>query len=329
MKTIRWGMIGCGDVTEVKSGPGFYQSERSALLGVSNRTLDKAHSYARRHGVPRVYPEVSSLLADREIDAVYIAVPPVDHKALTLQAAAAGKHIYVEKPMGINHAECQEMIAACAHSGVRLYVAFYRRAMPRFIQVKKWIDEDAIGAVCAVSVLQRQKPALEELSPDTLPWRVRGEISGGGKFLDMGAHVLDALIWWFGPITEVHGVAGNRRGLYPVEDTVSACWRHASGVSGAGSWCYVCDDEADRIIITGTRGRIEFGFFSDAPLNLHREGSAEEVHIPNPPHVQQPLIQSVVDELCGIRASLCDIHAAAMVSAVTDRILGKSSVFPA
>jgi predicted dehydrogenase len=321
MKTIRWGMIGCGEVTEVKSGPGFYRSDRSTLLGVTNRTLDKAHSYARRHGVPRVYPDVSGMLADPEIDAVYIAVPPAAHRALTLRAAAAGKHVYVEKPMAMNHAECQEMMAACAHSGVRLYVAFYRRAMPRFVKVKEWIDENALGAVCSVSVMHRQKPAPEELSPDTLPWRVRGEISGGGKFVDMGAHVLDALIWWFGPVTEVHGVAGNRRGLYAVEDTVTACWRHAGGVSGAGSWCYAGDDEADRIIIAGTRGRIEFPFFSDAPLRIHREEGAEEVHIPNPAHAQQPLIQSVVDELCGLRASPCDVHAAAMVSAVMDAIL--------
>jgi predicted dehydrogenase len=329
MKTVRWGMIGCGEVTEVKSGPGFYQSGRSALLGVTNRTLDKAHSYARRHGVPRVYPDVAGMLADREIDAVYIAVPPADHRALALQAMAAGKHVYVEKPMAMNFAECREMMDACERSGARLFVAFYRRAMPRFIKVKEWLDENAIGMVCAVSVLHRQKPAPEEFSPDTLPWRVRGEISGGGKFVDMGAHVLDALIWWFGPITDVYGVAGNRGGLYSVEDTVSACWRHADGVSGAGSWCYAGDGEVDRIVIAGTKGRIEFPFFSDAPLCIYRERKFEAVHLPNPAHVQQPLIQSVVDELCGLGASPCDLHAAAMVSAVMDVILGKAPALPA
>jgi predicted dehydrogenase len=321
MKTIRWGMIGCGDVTEVKSGPGFYKAEHSTLLGVTNRTLSKAQSYARRHGVPRVYPDAAALLADPEIDAVYIATPPSEHKALTLQAAAAGKHVYVEKPMGMNHAECLEMIAACEKAGVRLFVAFYRRAMPRFLKVKEWIEQGAIGDVCTVSVLQRQKPAPEELSPATLPWRVRGEISGGGKVLDMGVHVLDILVSWFGPITQAHGVTSNRGGLYAVEDTVTASWRHGE-VLGVGNWCYVGSDDEDRVEITGTGGRIEFNFFADSPLRIYRGADMEEVRIPNPPHVHQPLIQSVVDELNGIRPSLCDTQAAAMISAITDAILG-------
>ena len=147
MNTIRWGMIGCGDVTEVKSGPGFYKADHSTLLAVTNRTLDKAYDYAQRHGVARVYPDATALLADPEIDAVYIATPPAGHKALTLQAAAAGKHVYVEKPMALNHAECEEMIAACKRAGVRRYVAFYRRAMPRFLKVKDWIEQGAIGGV--------------------------------------------------------------------------------------------------------------------------------------------------------------------------------------
>ncbi|MDR1935327.1 MAG: Gfo/Idh/MocA family oxidoreductase [Candidatus Accumulibacter sp.] len=326
MKTIRWGMIGCGDVTEVKSGPGFYKSEHSTLLGVTNRTLSKAHSYARRHGVPRVYPDAAALLADRDIDAVYISTPPNGHKALTLQAAAAGKHVYVEKPMAMNHAESQEMIAACQHAGVRLYVAFYRRAMPRFLKVKALLEQGVIGAVCGVGVLQRQKPAPEEFSRETLPWRVRGEISGGGKFLDMGVHVLDTLVSWFGPITEVHGMAGNRGGLYAVEDTVSASWRHAGGVLGAGNWCYVGRDDEDRIEITGTRGRIEFVFFDDSPLRIHLDGKVEEIDIPNPPHVQQALIQGIVNDLNGICPSPCDTNAAAMISAVMDTILGKSGI---
>ncbi len=321
MKTIRWGMIGCGDVTEVKSGPGFYKAAHSTLLGVTNRTLAKAESYAQRHGVAKVYADAATLLADPEIDAVYIATPPAEHKALTLLAAAAGKHVYVEKPMAMNHAECEEMIAACQAAGVQLYVAFYRRAMPRFLQIKDWIDQGAIGTVCTVSILQRQKPTPEELSPDTLPWRLKPDVAGGGKFLDLGVHVLDILSFWFGPITDVGGQASNRGGLYEVEDTVTANWRHASGVSGIGNWCYVGHDEADRVEITGTQGRIEFEFFADTPLRLVTAAGVQEMTIPNPAHVQQPFIQSIVDDLNGLRACPGDTLIAAQVSAVTDSIL--------
>ncbi len=321
MQTIRWGMIGCGDVTEVKSGPGLYKAAHSALLGVTNRTLAKAKSYALRHGVSRVYPDVAALLADPEIDAVYIATPPAEHKALALQAAAAGKHVYVEKPMAMNYGECKEIIAACQAAGVRLYVAFYRRGMPRFRQVKDWIDQGAIGTVCTVSILQRQKPAPEELSPVTLPWRLQAEVAGGGKFLDMGVHVLDMLAFWFGPSGEVQGQAGNCGGLYDVEDTVTATWRHANGVHGVGNWCYVGHDDADRVEITGTHGRIEFEFFAESPLRLVTAAGVKETHIPNPTHVQQPFIQSIVDDLNGISWCPGDAQAAAQTSAVADRIL--------
>lgn len=321
MKTIHWGMIGCGDVTEVKSGPGLYKAAHSTLLGVTNRTLAKAESYALRHGVSIVYPDVAALLADPGIDAVYIATPPAEHRALTLQAAAAGKHVYVEKPMGMNHDECKEMIAACQVAGVRLYVAFYRRAMPRFLQVKNWIDQGAIGTLCTVSILQRQQPAPEERSPATLPWRLRADVAGGGKFLDMGVHVLDMLAFWFGPIGEVRGQAGNRGGLYEVEDTVTATWRHANGVTGVGNWCYVGHDDADRVEITGTHGRIEFEFFADSPLRLITLAGVQEIRIANPAHVQQPFIQSIVDDLNGISVCPGDTQSAAHTSAVADKIL--------
>lgn len=321
MKTIRWGMIGCGDVTEVKSGPGLYKAANSTLLGVTNRTLAKAQSYAERHHVPRIYPDVAALLADPEIDAVYIATPPADHKALTLQAAAAGKHVYVEKPMALSEAECEQMIAACQAAGVRLFVAYYRRAMPRFLQVKQWLEQGAIGAICSVNVSQRQRPAPEELSRDTLPWRLRAEVAGGGKFLDVGVHQLDLLDFLFGPIVDVHGEAVNRAGHYEVEDTISACWRHASGVTGSGNWCYVSHDNADHVEITGTQGRIEFEFFAESPLRLVTADGMQEIALPNPPHVQQPLIQTIVDDLNGQGACPASAEAALRTTAAVDRIL--------
>ena len=321
MKIIRWGMIGCGDVTEVKSGPGLYKAANSTPLAVTNRTLAKAQSYAERHSVPRVYPDVAALLADPEIDAVYIATPPADHKALTLQAAAAGKHVYVEKPMALSEGECSEMIAACQAAGVRLFVAYYRRAMPRFLQVKQWLEQGAIGAICSVSVWQRQQPAPEELSRDTLPWRLRAEVAGGGKFLDVGVHQLDLLDFLFGPIVDVHGEAVNRAGHYEVEDTVTASWRHVSGVTGSGNWCYVGHDNADRVEITGTQGRIEFEFFAESPLRLVTADGVQEIALPNPQHVQQPLIQTIVDDLNGQGVCPANAEAALRTTAVVDRIL--------
>ena len=323
MKTIRWGMIGCGSVTEVKSGPGFYKAAGSSLAAVCSRRPEAARGFAQRHGVSVVWDTSEQLVADPNLDAVYIATPPDSHKALALLAAQAGKHVYVEKPMALCFSECAEIVEACAKHGVRLYVAFYRRAMPRFLKVKEWIDSGRIGQVRCVRVVQHLAPAAEELSPDTLPWRLKPEVAGGGKFLDMGVHVLDMLDSWFGPIDAVSGHAANLGGLYEVEDTVSASWRHAGGVLGSGSWCYVSGMGQDRVEIIGSQGRIELEFFSDSPLRLERANGGEEVMIPNPEHVQQPFIQSIVDELNGIAACPGSVESAMNTSRVADDILGE------
>ena len=321
MPVIRWGMIGCGAVTEVKSGPGFYKSEHSTLLAVTSIDPAMTRSYADRHKVPKTYDSAEDLLNDPDIDAVYIATPPASHKPLALQAARAGKHVYVEKPMALRSSECQEIIDECRRAGVKLYVAFYRRAMPRFIQVKQWLDDGAIGAVRCVKAVQFQPPAPEDMSRATLPWRLRPDVAGGGKFLDMAVHTLDIFDFLFGPVTEVFGIANNLGGLYDVEDTVTATWRHAGGVQGFGSWSYVCAENQDHVEIVGSAGRIEMEFFSDKPLRLVTESGVEEVHIPNPPHVAQPFIQSIVNELTGIGHCPGDPASAVRASWFADEVL--------
>ena len=321
MATIRWGMIGCGAVAEVKSGPGFYKANNSALLAVTSADPALTKSFAQRHDVAKAYDTSEQLVADAEVDAVYVATPPSSHKPLSLLVAKAGKHVYVEKPMAMRFEECREIVDVCAEQGVRLFVAFYRRAMPRFLKIKEWIDSGAIGNVLNVRAVQHQPPAPEDLSRATLPWRLKPEVSGGGKFLDMGIHELDLFDFLFGAIEEVHGVASNRAGLYDVEDTVTATWRHASGVQGYGSWCYVCGHGEDYVEIVGSKGRITFEFFSDRPLKLVNEAGEQIADIPNPPHVQQPFIQSIVDDLNGVAPCPGNVESAVRSTWVADEVL--------
>lgn len=321
MKTIRWGMIGCGAVAEVKSGPGFYKANQSALVAVTSSDAAQAQSFAARHGVAKVYDSNEDLVSDPDIDAVYIATPPSSHKPLALLVARAGKHVYVEKPMAMRFDECREIVDACEQRGVRLFVAFYRRAMPRFLKVKEWVDSGAIGVVRTVRAVQHQPPAPEDLSRATLPWRLMPEVSGGGKFLDMGIHELDVFDFLFGAIDEVHGIASNQAGLYEVEDTVTATWRHASGVQGYGSWCYVTGAGEDAIQIVGSKGSISFEFFADTPLRLVTAAGEQLVDIPNPPHVQQPFIQSMVDDLNGLAPCPGSVESAVRSTWVADEVL--------
>jgi 1,5-anhydro-D-fructose reductase (1,5-anhydro-D-mannitol-forming) len=204
--TIRWGILGCGDVTEVKSGPALAQAEGSTLVAVMRRTPHLAEDYARRHGVPRWYASASELIHDPEVDAVYVATPPGAHEELALAVAAAGKPAYVEKPMARSHAECARMVDAFAAAGLPLFVAYYRRALPRFEQVRALLAEGRIGRPTSLVyryVHTRRRPPGD--------WRLDPAVAGGGLFLDLGSHALDLFDWLLGPLGEVAGSAARER----------------------------------------------------------------------------------------------------------------------
>lgn len=294
---VRWGMIGCGDVTEVKSGPGFQKAEGSELTAVMRRNGELAQDYARRHQVPKWYDTAEALVADPEVDAIYIATPPAFHKEYTLLAARAKKPVYVEKPMATNAADCQEMIRACEEAGVPLFVAFYRRMQPRFLKVKELLEQGVIGDVRLVNTVQYTTPANPEGKG---AWRLQPELGGGGLFPDLASHTLDLLDYLLGPIKQVSGHASNQAGRYAAEDMVSMVYTFESGVHGVGAWCFEASRQEDRNEIIGSKGKIIFSTFQDEPIRLQTNHGTEEWHIAQPEHVQQPLIQSIVDELRGV-----------------------------
>jgi predicted dehydrogenase len=323
MRTIRWGIIGCGNVTEVKSGPGFQKANHSALVAVMRRDGRLARDYAERHEVSRWYDDAAKLIHDPEVDAVYVATPPSSHKQYTLMSAAAGKPVYVEKPMALNFVECQEMITGCRTAGVPLFVAYYRRALPRFLKIKELVDSGAIGEVRFVSISLYQPPGKESLSSDSPAWRVVPGISGGGLFVDLAPHTLDFLDFVFGPITSVKGCASNQAERYEAEDIVTGTFQFESGVHGVGAWCFTTATRIDLTRIVGSKGEISFSTFDPLPILLQNAAGLTEFTITYPQHIQQPLIQNVVDELNGCAVCPSTGDTAARTSWVMDQMLGR------
>jgi predicted dehydrogenase len=322
MKTIRWGIIGCGDVTEVKSGPGLYKAENSQLLAVMRRNGALAADFARRHGVARWHDDADAIIRAPDIDAVYVATVPEAHRDYVLRCAAAGKPVLVEKPMALDHGQCEEMIAACRSARVPLWVAYYRRALPRFLAVRDLVQSGAVGPVRMVVSRQFQPLKLPaEMNPGSPPWRVDSTLSGGGLFVDMVGHTLDFLDFVFGPIEKVRAFADNQAGAYRPEDVVTASYRFASGVYGSGAWCYAADREEEYNEIVGANGRIRFSTTKPVPICVMRGGAIEEIPVDDPPHVHQPLIQTIVDELNGQGACRSTGESGARTTWVTDEIL--------
>jgi predicted dehydrogenase len=323
MLKVKWGMIGTGSVTEVKSGPGFYKCEHSELKGVYNRNLDKAVDWANRHGISKIYKSVEEMLAD-DIDAVYIATPPNAHKEYAIKCIEAGKIPYIEKPMALDYNECLEIMDKSKEYNIPVYVAYYRRGMDKYKKIKELLDNKVIGNIRYVEVRQIMKPEPTDYDMDNLPWRIKPEVTGGGKFIDMGVHVLDILDFFFGHITEATGIAKNLGGLYYVEDTVSASFSFENGVIGNGMWCYVADHEEEYVKIAGDKGYMVFGglgFGKVGQVSIYKDSKTEVLEFINPNHVAQPYIQMVINEILGIEKGNANIESAANVTRVTDEIL--------
>jgi predicted dehydrogenase len=318
---VRWGIIGCGNVTEVKSGPALQEASGSSLVAVMRRHGDLARDYARRHHVPRWYDDARALVHDPEVDAVYVATPPAYHQEYTLLCAQAGKPIYVEKPMARNHGECLAMIQACERAGVPLFVAYYRRMLPRFLKVKELVDSGALGVLRSVTVTLHRRPPEGGYDPHNLPWRLVPEIAGGGLFVDLGSHTLDFLDYALGPIRRVQGFAANQGGSYKAEDIVTGSFVFASGVHGVGTWCFNSFQNVDLNEIAGSEGRVRFSTFGVEPVVWETQEGATEFAIDNPLHVQQPLIQTVVDELNGAGTCPSTGVSAARTNWVMDEML--------
>jgi predicted dehydrogenase len=317
MGTIRWGIIGCGDVTEVKSGPAFQKIENSQLVAVMRRNGELAADYARRHNVSKSYDDADKLINDPEVNAVYIATPPAFHKEYTLKCAKAGKPVYVEKPMAVTYKDCLEMIETCQEHNVPLFVAYYRRALDYFIKVKEIVDDGVIGDVRFVNVVQYKMPESSDISS----WRIKPEISGGGLFYDLAPHTLDILDFILGPIIKAEGNSSNQAKLYDAEDIVTAFFEFSSGVQGTGIWCFSAFKNFDVNEIVGSKGKISFSTFSYTPIVLETCSGTREYSFINPPHIQQPLIQSVVNELNSCGKSPSNGISAARTNWVMEEIL--------
>jgi predicted dehydrogenase len=302
MDQIKWGIIGCGNVTEVKSGPAFNRVDNSELVAVMRRDGKLAEDYAQRHGVPKWYDDVDALINDPDVNAIYIATPPNVHEEYTIKAMKAGKPVYVEKPMARNAAECDRMNAMSQETGLPLFVAYYRRSLPYFVKLKELIDSKVIGDVRFVNICLQWQPYDEEVGENPKPrWRVDPSISGGGHFHDLASHQFDFLEYVFGPVKSASGISRNQAGLYEADDITVANFEFESGILGLGSWCYTVNKEQreDQAQIVGSKGRIHFSFFEKFDIRVETAEGTEVFNIPYPAHVQEPLIDLIVKELRG------------------------------
>jgi predicted dehydrogenase len=321
---INWGIIGCGNVTEVKSGPAFNKVKDSELVAVMRRDAAMAEDYAKRHKVPKFYNDASDLINDPDINAVYVATPPASHAGYAIMSINAGKPVYIEKPMAVNYDECRKINEAAEKHKVPVFVAYYRRALPGYLKVKELINSGVIGNVRFVQIELFKAPTDDE-KEGRLSWRVDPAVSGGGHFFDLASHQLDYLDFLFGPIQKVQSVVLNQAAHYKAEDFVSAAFVFPGNIAGTGTWSFNVSPECekDSIAIFGEKGAIIFSTFTFEPIVVTNKSGRVEFVNERPEHVQYYLIEQVVQALTGKGTASSTGLTGARTSKVMDDIVAE------
>jgi predicted dehydrogenase len=327
MESIRWGIIGCGDVTEVKSGPAFNKVNNSSLVAVMRRDAAKAKDYAGRHGVPKWYDNANDLIHDEEVNAIYIATPPAFHEEYAIKAINAGKPVYIEKPMALNFESANMIAKIASEKNGKVSVAHYRRGQPLFNKVKQLLEEKIIGEVRFAKLEFYKKPLAEEaLKIPKVAWRVNPEIAGGGLFHDISPHQVDLMYWFFGEIKKASGCAASQTKMYNADDIVSGNILFKSGIIFNGLWCFNVAEEniKDLCEIQGSEGKMSFPIFEHKKIEIIKNGKTEIIPFEPLEHVQQPLIQKVVDYFLDKGPNPCSAEDGAKVIWLMDQFTGSS-----
>lgn len=323
MSTINWGIIGCGDVTEIKSGPAFGKVPNSRLVAVMRRDAHKAKDYATRHGVGTWYSDASELINDPNVNAIYVATPPASHEEYAMAAMKAGKPVYIEKPMSTDADSCRRLAAFAKETGVALSVAHYRRFLPVYVKIRELIEAGEIGEIRFAGIQTWQPaPAVADASVN---WRIDPTVSGGGIFHDLAPHQLDIMRLLFGKVRSANGTSANQSANSKADDIVSGRVVFENGIIVSGLWCFNVSalSTRDHCEIVGSKGSINFPFFSGAELFLASEGKQEIIRFENPQHVQQPLIEKVVEYFLGSDTNPCSAEDAIEVADLMDAFTKK------
>jgi len=319
--TVNWGIIGCGDVCEVKSGPAFNKVANSKLVAVMRRHIDKAKDFAQRHGVPKYYGDAAELVNDAEVNAIYIATPPSSHEAYLEMALKAGKPVYVEKPVTVNSASVERMMAMEKQYDCKVSVAHYRRGLQLFNKIKQLVNDGAIGKVKLILLRTLQPVASKIITQTDDNWRINPGISGGGLFHDLSPHQLDIIYWIFGTPQQADVQAANQGKFYNAPDLAIVQLAFANDIYFNGVWNFNVAETAtaDLCEIIGDKGSIRFSFFRVSKIELTTGSGAETFELEYPINIQQPHINNVVRFFRGEDINPCTLEDALVTMRVMDK----------
>ena len=318
MGILKWGLIGCGDIAQKRVAPALRDLPTCQLLAITRSHTDRAESFAQHFGANRWHRTCQELLADEEVDAVYIATPVHLHAAQAVAAAVAGKHVLCEKPMAMNVEECDQMIAACRANNVKLGIAYYRHFYPLIDRIKSIIQSGEIGKPVLVQI-----NAFEWFDPQPdhpRYWLIKTELAGGGPMFDFGCHRIEALVNIFGPVKQVASMVSNVAFNREVEDTATALFQFESGTCAVLSVTHAASEPRDTLSVFGTRGSMHIAALNGGEMNIKtNNGERLESH-PPASNVHKPLIEDFVEAVLTDREPVVNGETGRMVAGIEEAI---------
>jgi predicted dehydrogenase len=288
---LRWGIVGCGEVAVKKAGPSFQHTPGTRILAVTDARRERAEAFARQFSVERVYGTLEDLLADPEIDAVYLATPPAFHHPHTLAAAAAHKHVLCEKPMALNVRQCREMLEACRRTRVDLTVAYYRRFWPQTAVMKDLIAQGEIGDIVNARIQVTGNVMLEPQA--VRAWKLDPRMSGGGFLMDVGCHRIDLLLYLLGEVTDVAAFTDAIQWDYAVDNSSNIVLRFRSGALAMGAFNWTVEFFTDEFEIIGTKGKIVASPLGGTQITLRTPAGVREIPTPRVEFTHAALLAAV------------------------------------
>ncbi|PYQ77378.1 MAG: gfo/Idh/MocA family oxidoreductase [Acidobacteria bacterium] len=315
---FHWGLIGSGDIARRRIAPAMRDSPACELVAVSRARADLAAEFASAFGARRWHARWRDLVVDPEVEGVYVATPVHVHAEQTIAAAEAGKHVLCEKPMAMDAAECDQMIAACRANGVRLGIAYYRRFYPVVQRIKALVASCEIG-----DPVVAQMTAFEPFDPPPdhpRIWLLDPSRAGGGPMMDFGCHRIEVLLHLFGAVRRAAGVTANVVFARAVEDTSAVVLQFDRGPCATLAVTHAAGERRDTLEIAGSRGSIQVGDLNSGELRIRVEGVERHESHPPAANVHLPLIEDFVDAVAGNRAPAVDGEMGRRVAAVEDEI---------
>ncbi len=318
MKKVNWGIIGCGKVVQTKSGPAFNTVPNSSIFAVCRREAASAQVCAEALNAEKFYADYKELVKDVNVHAIYLASPPGLHYEQALYCAKNKKPTYVEKPFARNFLECQKIVSAFQEEGVPLYVAHYRRALPKFLKIKELLDDHVIGDIytfeCNLSRIFEDDEKHD--------WMFMPSLSGGGKFFDIAPHMIDILIFLFGKVSQVNAYCKNINKIHNLEEIVVAIIEMENNILGTLNFNLTSDCKKDQVTIRGRHGEIIFSIHGSSPIAISKNNKTiEEISVENPEYLPEPMIKYVVDDLINRNPLVCHGVDALETYRVIDMIL--------